>query len=225
MNPLVLICTYNRVEMTCVNIESLLIQSVVPKIILVTSSLQERDIFKSEFKDKVEIILVENRPLGRKFQYGVMAAKKFLPNPLIITGSDDILGKGFIENVCSAVSSGYDFVGFKQWFIYFQDVLYLYDYKPSIPLGTRAYSLKMLAAINWKVFDPSKERLLDDYGFYLAKASGLKMKIVTDAQKEKLHVISVKGDWPMLNPFERMRNHPNLKLVKVYDPADTEAIL
>lgn len=222
MNPVVMICTYARLEITTANIRGLLAQSIVPKIVLIVSGQEETNYYRALFPE----IIVEptlNSPLGMKFQYGVMVAKRLQPNPLIITGSDDVLGKDFVKKACELVEAGNHFVGLKQWFILHKETLYLYDYRASIPLGTRVYSIGMLEAIRWKVFDASRERLLDDQGFHLARKTTLKMHIVTDALKEGLHVISVKGSWPMLNPYYKMKESANCKLVKQYD--DPEGIL
>lgn len=223
MNPVVLICTHDRVEITATNIHALLLQSVIPKIVLVCSHRNERDYFLREFPELSIVALRGNNPLGKKFQAGVDLAMGLNPNPLIITGSDDILGTDFIKTACNYITSGVHFIGLKQWFIYHKSKLYLFDYVPDIPLGTRAYSLKMLLTIKGQIFDSGRDRLLDDEGYHKAKKTKLKMMIVKDAIRDGLKVVSVKGEWPMMNSFEAIMKSKNCKLIRTY--ADTKGIL
>jgi len=223
MKPVVLICSHERMAMTCSNIDSLLAQSVVPTVVLVVSNDTERKFYRLKYGNKVIVGLHPNRPLGAKFQFGVRASRGGNPDLLIITGSDDILGKDFVKNACQLVTDGADFIGLKQWFIFHEEVLHLYQYMPIIPLGTRVYSRAMLEQLQWHLFDHKRDRLLDDYGFHEAKRSGLKIEIIEDVMAAGLNVVSIKGDWSMLNPYEKMKNHPNCKLLgSNYDP---EAIL
>lgn len=223
MNPVVLICTHDRVEMTATNIHALLLQSVIPKIVLVCSATAERNYFLREFPELSIVAMRNNNPLGKKFQDGVNLAMALKPDPLIITGSDDILGTDFIKATCNYITAGVHFIGLKQWFIYHKSKLYLFDYMPDIPLGTRAYSLKMLLATGGQIFDSGKKRLLDDEGWQKAKQTKMKIMIVKDAFKDGLKVVSVKGEWPMMNSFEAIMKSKNCKLVRTY--ADTKGIL
>jgi hypothetical protein len=105
MNPVVLIATHNRVEITKRNIETLQAQTIKPKIVLIVSSIQDYEAFKDM---DISLIRTPNNPLGFKWQTGVQFAMKLKPDLLIITGSDDILGKTYIEKACLHVSNGVD---------------------------------------------------------------------------------------------------------------------
>ena len=52
MNPVVLIATHNRIEITSRCIESLMMQSVQPKIVLVVSDQGEWQYYKKKFPDE-----------------------------------------------------------------------------------------------------------------------------------------------------------------------------
>lgn len=214
--PIVLICTDKREEITTANIKSLCLQKPVVHIVLVVSDPMERVYYSSLDIHNMSIVVRPNKPLGSKFQRGVEFAMKMFPRFLVILGSDDILGKDFIKNADRMISSGTHFIGLKQWFIYHQQTLFLYQYRPEIPLGTRVYSYEMMEKLGGKLFDVGRDRLLDDFGYNNAKKSGLKMNIMTNVMGTGMYVISVKGDWPMLNPYSKMKDHPNCELLRTY---------
>lgn len=210
MNPVVLIATHKRVEITKLNIVSLMMQSVQPKIVLGVTDQNEANLYKNEFPE-IDTYIASNSPLGFKWQMGVHRARAYNPDPLIILGSDDILGIDFIENACHLLRS-YDFVGLKSWYVVHQSILYHYNYLSNIPLGGgRCYSGKLLNLIGYKLFDQSKERHLDDYGWRQTK--GFKSYISKDIRKDGLNLVSIKGNWEMMNPFSKFNSSPNVELV------------
>lgn len=220
MTPVVIIATHRRLDITCKNIESLLKQSFQPYIIIGCSDPHEATIFKTRYP-QIDVTMSRNNPLGIKWQSLVLAAHQHCPSCLIITGSDDILGKGFIEQAQKYIEKGYDFVGMKRWYVH--DVknkkVHLLDYRANLPLGGgRVYSREFLDSIDWKLFEP-KDKHLDDFGWKQVKDHAKKIIIDND----NLKILSVKGDWPVMNPVEKMLNHPNAKLLKTY--ADNEGIL
>ena len=213
MNPVVLIATHQRLQVTSKNIESLMMQSVQPKIVLVVSDPTEWKFYERKYPE-VLLCLAPNNPLGKKWQYGVDIAKTLNPNPLIICGSDDILGVDFIENACSLIKSGIDFIGLSRWHVYHNKMLYTYDYNASLPLGGgRCYSAKALEEIRYKVFDSTKDKHLDDNGWKRINSTTLPRKIVRDVKNEGLDIVSIKGSWPMLNPFNKFQSSGNITLV------------
>jgi hypothetical protein len=70
----------------------------------------------------------------------------------------------------------------------------------------------MLKAIDYKVFDPTKDKHLDEYGFDNARKSGLKCLVLDNPEKEGLSIHAIKGDWPVLNQFSL--NHKNIRLLR-----------
>lgn len=210
MNPVVVICTHDREDITSLNINTLLNQSVVPKIVLVVSHRNEIINYKVKFP-QINIIFHPNTPLGDKWCAGIQLANKLNCDPLIITGSDDILGGHYIKNACELIERGFHFIGLKKYWVHHRKNAFLIDYLASQPLGGgRVYSRKMLEVINFKVFDSLANRKLDDQGFSLVKSSGLQFVIIDSVDKFTIH--SVKGNWIMMNLFNV--DHHNLRVCK-----------
>lgn len=177
------------------------------------SEREEQKFFKNLNFKNTHIIVAPNKPLGLKWQSGVNYAKKINSDPLIILGSDDVLMPGFVENAIKLLSK-YDFIGLKRFYVKHAKKLYTIDYKPAMPIGGgRVYSAKMLDAIKWKVFNPGLNKRLDDFGFDAAIKSGLKVLLVSDIKNHGLELVALKGNWPMMNPFNRF--HPNISVVCV----------
>jgi hypothetical protein len=85
--------------------------------------------------------------------------------------------------------------------------------KNGLPLGgARCYSGEMLKAIDYKVFDPTLNKHLDEYGWNNARNSGLKCLVLDNPENEGLSLHAIKGDWPVLNPFTL--NHKNIRLLR-----------
>lgn len=180
---------------------------------MVVSEKEEKKQFLSKNYPNTYILLAENKPLGLKWQKGVDVARNLEANPLIILGSDDVLMPGFVENAIKLLSK-YDFIGLKRFYVKHAKKLYTIDYKPAMPIGGgRVYSAKMLDAIKWKLFNPGLNKHLDDFGFDAAIKSGLKILLVSDIKNHGLELVALKGNWPMMNPFNRF--HPNISVVCV----------
>lgn len=211
MNPVVLLVTHERIYITAKNIESILKQSTVPKIVLVCSTSIEYKTYTDSYPE-VTVIQAPNKPLGLKFQAGVEVARKFKPNPLIITGSDDILEKDYIAHVCRLLEQGYHFIGLKKWYVYDQrkNKMHLFNYNTQQCLGGgRAYSAELLEKMRYEIFDSTRIRHLDDLGYFSMLKSRMKR-----IEIEEPFILSVKGDWVTMNPIEKMLGHTNCKPVQ-----------
>ena len=167
----------------------------------------------------ITAFICPNKPLGAKWQYPISFCtdsqwfQEWELNPLIICGSDDILGDGFIKRACELVEQGNHFIGLQRFWQHHKGRAYLCDYLPHMPIGgARVYSGEMLKKINYSVFDPNADRHLDEWGWNKARTSLLKVKWVRDTEKEGLEVHAIKGDWPVMNPFTV--KHKNLKLLR-----------
>lgn len=226
MNPTVLIATHNRIDITSKCIESLMMQSAQPKIVLVVSDQGEWQYYSKKYPEVV-LGAAPNNPLGQKWQFGVDIAKHHIPDPLIICGSDDILGIDFIENACAIIKSGVDFIGLSRWHVHHNGILYTYNYNASIPLGGgRCYSGKALQELNYKLFDTSKEKHLDDHGWKMVNSSTMPRRIVREVNEEGLNVVSIKGKWTMMNPFNKFKGHKNVELIYTSrDKTDLENLI
>lgn len=219
MNPVVVIATHERIEITTKNVFTLLAQKVVPLIILVTSHAPEAYKYRRIFAAhalKIKILIHPNSPLGAKWQVGVDEARRQKADPLIINGSDDILGRDFIGMAIEGLDYGYDFIGLKQWAVFNPraDEAYVFNYKNFMPLGGgRVYSKTLLEIIDYNLFDTSKARHLDDRGWNSIQSTGL--MLLPNAEQYGFGILSVKGDWPVMNPLDKMFGHKNAELVEV----------
>src|SRR5688572_21147867 len=211
INPVVLICSHERVDITTQNIKSLLDQSVKPLIVLVVSRQIELLHYTKTFPEII-VTAKGNRPL--------------CPNPLIITGSDDILGRDYIRNSIKLMQQGYHFIGLRRWFVYDpkSKKAFLFDYKPEIPLGGgRVYSGWLLEKINYDLFDTKQEKHLDNKGWLSVKKQ--KNIVVTDIDKYGLYIVAVKGKWQTMNPLQNHFGHPNTKLLSEWDAKHLENLI
>jgi len=228
MNPVVLIATHQRTEITSRNIEMLQSQSRTPEIVLVCSDVSECDFYTRKFPT-VHVLEYRNKPLGAKWQFGASKSKVLNPDPLIILGSDDLLGKYFIRNICAEIERGYDFVGLNRWWLHSegQNTVFLLQYTvPNFPLGGgRAYSKKILEKLNYKVFDASKDKSLDDFGWHQSKKHGAKTLLISDCEKYGMNIISIKGDWITMNSADRLLNAKSVKTIKIFDKSKLKELL
>lgn len=213
MTPIVLIATHARVDITTRNIQSLLNQSIKPVICIICDEedvTYYREIYP---RGKVFVSYEDNMPLGNKWQHGV--SLQMNANPLIITGSDDILGDGFIENACRLIKEGNHFIGLRRWWQHKDGKAYYCQYMANynMPLGGgRCYSGEMLKKIDYEVFDIKANKHLDELGWNNARQSGLKCLVLDEPEKEGLSIHAIKGNWPVLNKFTL--KHPNLRVLK-----------
>lgn len=214
MNPVVVICTHARYEITCKNIRTLLNQTRPPKIVLVVSDPGEQIDYCHGFPE-LTVIRHLNIPLGSKWHAGVMQAVKMGADPLIITGSDDILCRTFVEYTCDAIKAmKLDFIGLRAYWVHYKGKAHFIEYKPLMPIGGgRVYSAHCLKRINYEIFNTSLNRHLDDLGWKKLQGITFNKWIVTDEPGVAIHAI--KGDWVMKNPFNP--HHPNVKIIKTED--------
>lgn len=207
MTPVVLICTHERIGITSFNIESLLAQSLKPQIVLIVSTHFEENYYHSRYPE-VHVYNRPNSPLGWKWHAGVQLCKDLCADPLIILGSDDILGEGFIEQACKLKK---DFIGLYFWYIHHQGKAYFCEYLAAQPLGGgRCYSYSLLDKLNWNLFNTGMNHHLDDHPLRRIRVLGV--SCYTD---HTLMIHAIKGDWKVLNPVNL--NHRNLKLISTHD--------
>lgn len=213
MNPYVLIATHQRMSITRDNIKAILACGV--NVILVVTDTGEEAVFRQLFPF-IEIVMCANEPLGTKWQAGVDRAREINADPLIVNGSDDILHPDFFIRVASLMKEGVHFIGLKSWYVYDLRKVYRFDYLANLPLGGgRAYSKELLQVINYSLFDRSRSRQLDD----LSYGNVLNSKMETRILNEPL-ILSIKGNWPVMNPTRRLFHSENARLVKTMEPKE-----
>lgn len=204
---IVVIPTYQRIEITTINIKLLLAQKFI--VVLVVSDRHELEYY-SQFR--IFIILSPNKPLGFKWQQGINYARSLSPDHVVILGSDDLLSKDFREKYKSVTT----FTGFKTFYAY-SARLYQFEYLPEQPIGGgRIYPKEYLDAIDWEVFDSSKDRLLDDKGFYSIKKWNY--QIINETE-----VLAIKGRWPVLNPLNI--RHKNINLMGSWEGGQAKKLM
>jgi|SRR6185369_1337819 len=222
----VLIATHERIEITTITLQALQQQSILPKVVLVVSKQDEFDYYTRKFP-LINVIVSPNKPLGSKWQAGVDFARKLDISALVIQGSDDILCKSFIKGV-ENTKDLVDFHGLKEWWIYDPATkeLHLFEYTPKdFPLGGgRYYTKELLDKINWKIFDTTRNSCLDDLGWHSAKGLG-QWSISNECHKTDLQILAIKGNWPVMNPLEQTKKHPNAKLIRTITGSQAQQIL
>lgn len=222
MQPVVVIATHVRKNITSRTIEQLQKGSVVPHIVIVCSRYDEFQFYSEKF-EQVTVIVNRNEPLGEKWHVGARhAALYFKADPLIILGSDDLLTTEYVQNISNMMRRmKVDFIGINQWWLLDEknDDLYLMEYaRKDFPLGGgRAYSQKLLQKLDYTVFDSNKFKHLDDFGWYAAKDSGLPYLMIQEATTKGLNIASIKGDWPTMNTADAILKATSCKIIKKFE--------
>lgn len=210
---MVLICTYERIGITCYNIRSLLKQG--SEVMLIVSSNVEFGVYLNLFPG-IYIFMHSNSPLGAKWQYGVQQCCNLKAEYVIILGSDDILGSKYLESCIKLAAKGHDFIGCKQWFVHHNGKAFLCNYQITQPLGGgRFYSKELLDKMEWKLFQQGSNRHLDDYAMLGINKNSVSPYVSTDVIGDGLEIHAIKGNWVTMNPFNR--NHKNIKIVAEFE--------
>ena len=210
MKICIIIATHKRKVITTANINVL----KPYEIIIVASDTDEVEYYRTV---GVHVVQHPNTPLGSKWQSGIDHARKLNADKIVVCGSDDILSKHFLESI---VSMNYNFIGLRSWYVFHAEKLYHLDYLApnNLPLGSaRVYSKQFLENIDWKVFDPSIDKLLDDNGWLYAKTCSSCLLI------DSPEILAVKGNWAVMNRFNP--NHPNVKLVRSFNEQESKQIM
>lgn len=199
----IVICTHQRLEITSINIESLLGKA---NIILVVSDKSEAEYY-SQYP--IRILIHPNTPLGAKWQCGVNEAKN-TGDAVMILGSDDILDATCVDKYESLLSHGHDFIGLSRWWQHYDGKAYLCDYLSQQPLGGgRCYSSRLLQRHSYGIFHPRLNSRLDDQGWKVAR-SGLILN------EPLIHAI--KGNWAVINRFNP--HHKNVRIIEKHSSMD-----
>ena len=179
--------------------------------IILISSLDEDHKFCKKLSEKHKNIYyyrTDNYFIGCKWQIGFLYAKLLNPNYVIITGSDDLLLPSFINTIYNeCVSNDYDLCGVRNWSIYHEQSGILYDLSYTDAFGNnelllgagRIYSSKILNLFNWNVHEHTRNKLLDDLGFYMCKMHNAKIGCLNIPG-----IISYKGNWECMNDFSKL---------------------
>lgn len=210
ISPCVVIATDQRKHITTINIKQLIGQGV--KVVLVVSDTMEKEYYEGF---DIHVVMAPNNPLGAKWQAGINAARQHDPSHIVITGSDDLLSIGFFKRWCDDRI----FVGFKQWRIWYNSKLYLLQYNISQPLGGgRVYSKSILQQLDYKLFDTTRTKLLDDKAW-----KDMSHYVGINTYYEPDEILAIKGHWPVMNKVDL--NHRNVKLLATYEGEEARQIM
>lgn len=167
------------------------------KVICVGSE-NEKALCESE---DAEFILHENKPLGKKWNAGFMAAKKYNPDGCLFVGSSDWLSDNWIE-YCSAYMD-YDMIG--------KPDFYLIDYGDSYrachwsgytdprrsnePIGIgRILSARILDKMAWQPMQDKLDSSLDWSMYQKVLSLNGKIKLITDSDIKSLSLSTNKWE-------------------------------
>ena|SRR5690348_10249978 len=210
------IASHGRMKIVLQNIYHLL---TMGEVFIVISEEEEYQKIISLFSGfPVHAYLVNNNPLGNKWQIGVNKAVSFNPSILITCGSDDFLSINYIDNATKLLDKGFDFIGVNGWYMSDGKHHYKakYKHRKDFPAGSgRVFTKKCLDTIWWDIFDRKADRLLDDKALLKLKEHKIKTYISQDSEKDGLKVLALKGKWECLNPLEKFLKSPTIEISKI----------
>lgn len=174
----------------------------VDDIVLVGSSewvdsAQGCNLAKKVAKEE-DLIYVDhtNKILGRKWQAGLDRCKGLDPDAILICGSDDLIGNDYLDDYCNMKVAG---VG--SWYVYnpLEPFCITCSYKVrKDPLGAgRVIPAHRLRQYNWDIFPYESGVGCDGYS-YLRTAGNKGWDNLGRV------VLSVKGDWDMIDTWDML---------------------
>jgi hypothetical protein len=219
-----------RHKMVELNVITLSNQSLIPAIILVCSDVEDSNFANNLKKTYKNVFVVHevNYPIGSKWQKGVDFAKKLNVNGLMILGSDDLLSLDYFKNCYSKIDeglgssgNGVDLIGNRNWYIYdFDGNMYYLSYTNEVKIflgGGKMFSKNFLDKVNWVIFKKNYPRHLDDFGYELVRD----MEFKIDQVDTNDFIMSIKGEWEVMNKAENLINAPKKITTKMVNELKT----
>ena len=173
------------------------------KIILVGDTEAEEKIAKEA---DCHFVKFPNNPLSRKVQAGIDEARKFNPDALVISGSDDWLSYKYNETYIKYIND-YDIIGNKEWLVLrvlddknIELTKGNYNNNREDPIGAgRTITRGILDKMDWQIFNFEKNSSLDSTSFRQMKNHGkATVKLLTDPDAV---LCCIKSTWPCINPY------------------------
>lgn len=168
------------------------------------------DEYEKEFCEKLgaEYVVHENKPLGKKWNAGFMAAKKHKPDACLFVGSSDWISDNWVD-VSVQYLKDYDMIG--------KPDFYLLDYGTQLrlchwagytdirrrgePIGIgRLLSARVLEYMNWKPLDDKLDSSLDYSMWQKVLNTGGRVKLITGDEIKSLSLST--NSWINKHKFE-----------------------
>jgi len=153
-------------------------------------------------------IMHENKPLGKKWNAGFVAARELMPDALLFVGSSDWLSDNWLDESLPYLGE-YDMIG--------KPDFYMLDIGTSLrscwwsgygkgerqyePIGIgRIVSAKIMDSFDWKPFYEGANHSLDWQMYLKVRDNGGKMKLITGDHIKSLSIST--NRWDNLHKFE-----------------------
>lgn len=155
-----------------------------------------------------EFIVHDNNPLGKKWNAGFMAAKKYSPDGCLFVGSSDWISDNWLDYI-SIYMRDYDLVGKPDFNLldygHIKRACHWAGYndfrRANEPIGIgRVLSRRILDAIGWKPMDDKLESSLDWSMYNKIIQSGGKIKLLNTTQIQSLSLST--HSWINKHKFE-----------------------
>lgn len=190
---------FGRKPIVKLNIEQLSKENCT---IVVAASIQDDfDFLRSLKLPHLQIVPTSNYPLGAKFQQGIDQCRILNADPLIVTGSDDLLSAGYIQRA-TELAKRHDFICLNHWFIHHPETGkdYRLKYNFTFPLGGgRVFSKRFLDSKFWQIYDRSLNVKLDDFIWNTTKFEDQVL-----FNPDGMNILSIKGSWETMNPIDKI---------------------
>ena len=172
------------------------------KIILVGDSEAEEKIAK---ETDCHFVKFPNNPLSRKVQAGINEARKFNPDAIVVSGSDDWLSYKYNETYVKYIDD-YDIIGNKEWLVLqilddknIELAKGNYNNNREDPIGAgRTITRGILDKMDWQIYDFEKDSSLDGESFSKMKVLNATVKLLNNPDAV---LCCIKSTWPCINPY------------------------
>lgn len=164
--------------------------------------------------NNITYTIAPNNPLANKWQEGLMFARKFNWDGLLILGSDDIF---YGLDAYKEYLKDYDFIAVEDCYVqnyktgetrYWEGYT---NHRKGEPVGTgRCFSRDLLIRMNWDLWIGAGNNGLDGMCWGKMKNYEYTSKIL----RNEVKIVALKGD-KQLTPFEKFRNLKEVKVDKI----------
>jgi len=213
MNIVGIMAAHQRPEITRETLRLLKERQALPfHEIIVMGGPEEQAVAQSA---GCEFLRVPNEPLGRKYQCGLFWSRIYNPDAVTVLGSDAWLSPEWLKESSRLLREGAECVGSLDWHTCCVkpgrpvEILH-HQYHPEARKdfagGGRTYAASLLDRMGWDLFPPAAPRNLDHYCMERVRRAAGKVAPLSD----QAAVMGIKGPWPTLNHFEKLKKSPRL---------------